>query len=164
MAQKQIAKPSGIPLELPPNGFKRGMLYNRFVIEPDGEFKVLHFAYVNRANVTVDHFICAIHARDLEFQKVSNLEYLGRLGALSMEAMPGWQPPALQQPIELVNHIGLCQFGNSAELTLHRLSIKSVLDFARSVKPPAPLRADAIALLRSGIELQKHLVAALYSP
>ena len=138
------------------------MLFNRFAVISDGDFRLLHFGYVSAANLVVDSFVCAIHTASLEVQKQENLDYLGRLGELSLPEPGNWQPPSANFSVELVNLIGMCRRGSEAEIVLHNFPVKSLLDWAKIRKDNSALSAEAIALLRSETELHKHFIRALY--
>jgi len=162
MAEKPKKQSNSVPIEMPPSGFRKRMLFNRFAVISDGDFRLLHFGYISAANLLADSFVCAIHSTSLEVQKQENLDYLGRLGELSLPEPGIWQPPAASFSVELVNLIGLCRRGSEAEVVLHNFPVKSLLDWAKTRKEGSPLPSEAIALLRSETELHKHFIRALY--
>lgn len=161
MASKQSEKQQGIPIELPSKGFSKSMLFNRFAVEDENDFRIIYFGYCSRSNVTIDQFACAVLKSDLQHQKEINLDYLGKLGTLPLEEPPQWQPQLTKQNIELVNQISLCRFGETAEIMLHVFPVKAVLDASR-MKIPEKVTGTAVALLRSNLDLHKHFVRIIY--
>lgn len=153
-----------VAVELPAGGYRKRMFFNRFMIAPEGDFRLLHFGYVSGGNLLVDHFVCAIHFAPVERQRAENLDYLGKLGDLTLEEPEKWQPPAGQFEIELVNIMGLARHGSEAEIAMHNYSAKAMIDFSRVARSPgAVLAADAVALLRSDFEIHKHFIRTLYA-
>jgi hypothetical protein len=159
MAEKTKGHGS-VTLEVTPSGFRKRMFFNRFAIITEGNFRIIHFGYILPGNVLIDHFACATPQEGLERLRHENLEYLGRLGALALEAPEHWAPPPSVIPIEPVNHFGLARHSSEAEVTLHNFSIKALLDAAKvgNIK----LVSEPVALLRSEVEVHKHFVKAMY--
>jgi hypothetical protein len=138
------------------------MLFNRFAVVADGDYRLLHFAYFQAGNVLIDHFLCAVHVDVLESQRKENLEYMGRLGDLSVPGPEKWVPPATKLNVELVSHLAFCRRGSEAEASFHNFSVRSILDLSQSLRSGAVLRSEAVALLKSEVEIHKHFVRSLY--
>src|SRR6266851_137612 len=73
-------KPAPARVELPKGGYRRTMMFNRFLVEPVDNFVVLHFGLLNAAGFVLDRYSCALFREDLEMQKQSLIAYLGQLG------------------------------------------------------------------------------------
>jgi hypothetical protein len=159
---KQKNRSDSVPIELAVTGFRKRMLFNRFHVANEGDFRVIHFGFTSSANLLMDQFVCAIHASSVELQRSENLEYLGRLGEISVPGPPVWQPPIGNIGVELATHMGFCRHGSFTEITVHNFSMKALLDLVRSMKPNATLPSEPVAILRSDVETQKHFLKELY--
>lgn len=140
------------------HGYRRSMPFNRYFIEKIDGFVVMHFGLLAPSGNLLDCYSCAISLVELENQKKSLMDYLGKIGALG-EAPAMWQPPAGLKHVDLCNHIGLC--GNSAigEITLNNMVGREISE----MKPnQTTVQADTISLLRSSLEIQKHWLKDLF--
>ena len=162
-SERNKARQDGIPIQLAMDGFRKRMLFNRFAVIKDGDYRIMHFGYVTGGNLLMDQFACAIHSVSLEEHRKENFDYLGRLGELSVPGPANWLPPIAQIGVELVTYVGFCRHGSLAEMTLHNFSLKGLLDVAKSPKSQANLVSEAVAVLRSDVEIQKHLIKELYT-
>jgi len=54
------------------------MFFNRFAVENDGGFVLIHFGLVNKQNAVVDSYSTAISAMELELQEKLFNDYLGK--------------------------------------------------------------------------------------
>src|SRR6266487_1644415 len=122
MAEKQKGHTATVPVELRTTGFRKQMMFNRFAVVPEGDYRLIYFGYLQAGNVLIDQFLCAAHKSALELQRRENLEYLGHLGELAVPGPERWVPPAVQLNVELVSHIGFCRVDSEAEISLHNFS------------------------------------------
>lgn len=134
------------------------MPFNRYSTERFDGFVVMHFGLLSPSGTLLDHYSCATTQLELENQKKSIMDYLGRTGSLGA-APAAWQPPMGLKQIDICNHIGLCGNPDIAEITLNNMVGKELSE----LKPgQTTVRADTIALLRSSMELQKHWIKDLF--
>ena len=152
-----MATKQSVQIHLPTTAFRRPMFFNRVAVERKDGFVFIHFGFVNGANVTTDSYSTAISELELSNQKKTTMDYLGKQGALGEEP-PAWQP--MGKTIELCSHVGLAHHGPIAETALFLFSLWSTM--AESRKPSPNLNADAIALLRSSLATQQHLIRLLF--
>lgn len=148
-----------ISFEMPREGYRRLMPFNRFYIERLDTIVVLHFALVNSSGLLLDRYSSAIYQIDLDMQKESLMEYLGKVGSLN-DAPAVWQPPGGLFPVELFNNIGVTSNVNVAETTFNNIVVRAVTDLRQGKGGTIPI--SPLALLRSTQELQKHLIKELY--
>src|SRR5687768_8465238 len=105
-------------LEPDTHDFQKRMLFNRFAVVKDGDFRIAHFAYVSGADLLMDYFACAFHIDALEPQREENFAYLGRLPA--PDPVQKWQPPPGERVgVVPVSHLGLARRNSEAEIILH---------------------------------------------
>ncbi len=152
-----MATKHSVQINLPTTGFRRSMFFNRFAVERKDGFVFIHFGFVNSANVTTDSYSTTISELELLNQKKTTMDYLGRQGAIGEEP-PAWQPTG--KITELASHIALAHNGPIAETALFLFSLWSTM--AESRKPNPNLNAEAIALLRSNLATQQHLIRLLF--
>jgi hypothetical protein len=128
-------------------------------MEPFDAFLLMHFGFIGASGL-IDHYTCAISLLELEVQKESLMEYLGKTGSLG-DAPPPWQPPSRIQAIDLCNFIGVCGSPEIAEITLnnfvHRIATEAASAGSRRAIPVQP-----VALLRSSMTIHKHWIKMLY--
>ena len=137
------------------------MMFNRLAVETDGSFRIMHFGYVEpKRNALQSIFSAAVAIIDLEQQKTSLLDYLGKLGPIG--DWTDWDPTFNPGNIAPCNVIGASYSGKVGEITLHRYSRKKLAEIGRSETAKRQMNAQAVALLVSETELQKHLIRMLY--
>ena len=154
---------------LPGTGFRRYMPFNRFSIEKADGFVQIHLGLVNKASALVDSFSAAISELELFLLRKSTMDYLGRQGNL-MDEPPAWQPPAGGK-MELVNHIQMAHHGQMAETSFYVYSYWSALQEGRRLAAmkegkegaeQSGVIAEGLALLRSPLGVQQHLIRLLF--
>jgi hypothetical protein len=148
-----------VQLEIPRHGYRRLMPFNRFFVERVDTIVILHFGLLNNSGLLLDRYSAAISQRELDGQKPSLMEYLGKLGSLG-EAPPAWQPPAGPSSIELFNFVLVSSNSEVAELGLNNVVVRAVNDLRQTTGGKVP--AEPIALLRCTQETMKHLIRELY--
>jgi hypothetical protein len=130
----------------------------------------IHFGLVNKASALVDSYSTAISELELAQLKRAMMDYLGRQGAL-LDAPPLWQAPALTR-VELANHLVMAHHGQIAETVLYSFSFWSALEEAKKLATVKEAKkqggmelgviAEGMALLRSPLRAQQHLIRLLY--
>jgi hypothetical protein len=146
------------------------MLFNRYAVEREDSFVLLHFGFVNKAGTLVDTYSTAISELEVEHLRRTMMEYLGRQGTL-LEPPPMWHAAASTR-IDLSNHIVMAHHGKVAETVLYSFSHWSALEEARkravaqSAKKGQEMQlgvmAEGMALLRSPLNVQQHLIRLLF--
>jgi len=76
-----------VQLEYPRNGYRRLMPFNRFYVEQVDSIIIIHFGLLSASGLLLDRYSAGITQLELNGQKASLLEYLGRLGSIG-EAPP----------------------------------------------------------------------------
>ena len=155
-----MADKGSVQITLPTTGFRRSMFFNRFAVERKDGFVLIHFGLVNNANVTVDSYSTVISELELSNQKKTTMDYLGRQGSLGEEP-PAWQPSS-GKTTELVSHLALAHHGTIAETALFLFSFWSAMAESKRAKSNLNLNADPVALLRSPLPIQQHLIRLLF--
>jgi hypothetical protein len=157
---------------LPTTGFKRYMLFNRFAVERADGFVQIHLGLVNKGNALVDSYSTAISEFELFAMRKNWMDYLGRQGTL-LEEPPAWQPPAGGK-MDVANHVMMAHHGRMAETSFYAFSYWSALEEAKRVaglkKGPKEateaggmgVMAEGMALLRSPLGAQQHLIRLLF--
>jgi hypothetical protein len=162
------ANKDGLGIAVPTTGFRRFVFFNRFAVEREDGFVHIMFGNVNKANVLQDAYGTVISEAELESLRASTMAYLGAQGTL-LEAPPVWQPTV---PIgtELANHMVMARHGSIAETIFYSFSFWSALDASRRAAAPEAkkpsglpdLLAEPMALLRSPLAAQQHLIRLLF--
>ncbi len=145
---------------LPTTGFKHLMFFNRFAVDHDEEFVFIHFGHVNKLNAQADAYSVAIAKIEVSNLRKSSMEFLGKQGSLGLEP-PLWQPIS-EKRVELVNHINFARHGGIAETVLSSFSFWGVMAEQKKSKPSSSFLAEAVALLRSPLSVQQHLIRSLF--
>lgn len=145
-----------LKLEFPKSGYRRSMPFNRFQIERVDNLIISHFGLVSNSGLLLDRYSCAIFALELEYNKDSLMDYLGKVGTLA-DPPPVWQAHSVQLPVELFNQINVTSNPQLAETTLHNVTARAIAESTGS-----SIQFEGVALLRSGLSLQAHWIRALY--
>ncbi len=164
------ARKDDLGIAVPTTGFRRFMFFNRFAVEREQGFVRIFFAHLNKANVLLDSYATAISEVELEALRASTMSYLGAQGTL-LEEPPPWQP-ATPMPTEVANHFVMARHGPVAETSFYCVSFWSVLQATQRAAAGEPkktlgdpdLLAEPMALLRSPLAGQQHLIRLLFPP
>jgi hypothetical protein len=156
-----MATKDALQIVLPTTGFRRLMLFNRFAVERDMGFVIIHFGLVNKQNFLLDSYGSAISEADLLSQRKNCMDYLGGQGAMG-EQPASWQPPS-EERVEVANHITMAHQGQIAETVLFSISLWSAIMELKKVKAERNLGVEAVALLRSPLAVQQHLIRLLFA-
>jgi hypothetical protein len=136
------------------------MFFNRLRVEHEDGFCVLHFGLVSKAGLLLDHYTCVLPRQTLEHNQTPLLDYLGRIGS-PKEKTVAWQGVLTGQTPDVADIINMAFRNDMAETCFCVFSLTAA---TRQRRAPAgdTLEAQALALLRSSVEMQKQLIAALY--
>lgn len=136
------------------------MLFNRFLVESDEPFRIIHFGNVDERGFLRDTFSGAISTLDLENQRKSFTTYFESFPALTN--FQPWDIQRIENSIETFNLMGMGHVGPVAETILHNYSSKALNDVARGNADDFKMQADPIAILRCSVNLQQHLIRILF--
>jgi hypothetical protein len=161
---------SGFGIAVPTTGFRRFMFFNRFAVEREEGFVRIFFGNVSKSNVQLDAYATVISELELEALRQSSMDYLGTQGAL-LDPPASWQP-GTSTPTELSNHFVMARHGPIAETSFYCFSFWSALQATRRAAATAErkqaaepdLLAEPMALLRSPLAVQQHLIRLLFTP
>lgn len=137
------------------------MVFNRFKVEVEEPFRIIHFGNVDERGFLRDSFSAAISFLDLENQRQSFTSYFESFPSLS-DFVP-WDIQRVENPIEAFNLMGMGYVGLLAETILHNYSSKALHDVAGGKGEDFKMQADPIALLRCNASLQQHLIRVLFN-
>ncbi len=163
------SKPEGMSVVVPTTGYRRFLFFNRFSVEREDGFVHMQFGFVNKLNLLVDSYATVISEPELAVLRKSTIDYLGSHGTL-LEAPPTWQPTA-PMLTEVANHIVMSRHGGVAEIIFYSFSFWSAVDAARraallkeakQAPETANVIAEPMALLRSPLRAQQHLIRLLF--
>ena len=159
---------SGLEIAVMTTGFRRFMFFNRFAVEREEGFVCIFFGHVNKTNLLLDSYATVISAVELESLRRPTMDYLGGQGTL-LDAPPPWQPTTAI-PTEVANHMVMARHGPVAETSFYSFSFWSAVQatqraVTRDAKKPTgdpDLLAEPMALLRSPLAAQQHLIRLLF--
>lgn len=145
------------------------MFFNRFAVEREEGFVRISFGNVNKASVLLDSYATVISELELEPLRQSTMDYLGSQGTL-LDPPSLWQPTS-PMPTDLANHFVMARHGPIAETSLYSFSFWSALQATHHAAGPQPaklagqpdLLAEPMALLRSPLAAQQHLIRLLFT-
>ena len=156
-----MAEKTSLQITLPTTrGFRRLMFFNRFAVENDGGFVLIHFGLVNKQNAVVDSYSTAISAMELEQHEKAFDDYLGKQGTM-LEEPPSWQPPVANKT-ELANHIVMARHGPLTETALFLVSFWAAMMESKQPNPNLGSIPEGVALLRSPLAVQQHLIKLIF--
>jgi hypothetical protein len=165
------ANKEALGIAMPTTGFRRFMFFNRFTVEREQGFVRIAFGNVDKANVLFDSYATVISETELASLKPTTMAYLGAQGTL-LDEPPLWQPTA-PTATEVANHFVMARHGSVAETGFYCFSFWSAVQatqraVARDPKSPKnsqsdlDLIAEPMALLRSPLAAQQHLIRLLF--
>jgi hypothetical protein len=156
------SKETNIQVRLPKTGYAKTMYFNRFRVENEDGFFMLHFGLVGKSAVILDSYACVIPQKAIEHQRDNLLGYLNRMGLPKVSATHKWQPPlSVGQTAQLADIISMAYSNDIAETTFSTFSMCTAVQMRR--ENDDSLEAQPLALLRSTAELQRQLISALYA-
>jgi hypothetical protein len=161
MPAKSEQKEINIEVELPESGFPKCMFFNRFRIQREKDFILLHFGMDSGTEGVVDHYSCTTSFHALEHNRESLLAYLSH-GPQPKEKPLTWSKSF---PITKVDAFDIFNMSYSNEVAETVLSLYPLTVGARLAPQHASnlkIRAHPLVLLRSSAEMQMQLIVALY--
>lgn len=139
------------------------MFFNRFRVEPDEGFCVVHFGLLSKAGLLLDSYSCSVPPQTLQRNREALLGYLARVGSPKEKTPLAWQGPPVGQTLQVADIIGVTLSDDmTAEMCLWMFSFTEAAR-QRRMGSRDTLEAQPLALLRCALELQKQLIAALYA-
>jgi hypothetical protein len=156
--QKEIQ----VEVRMPRGNYPKVMYFNRFRVDKEDGFSVVHFGLVGASGLIQDYYCCVFMSETLKQNKQSLVDYLTKLGALKGDLPTVWQVALPGHKTEVADIISMAHRSGIAEIGLSIFSLISTLN----VKPDDSkniLEAQPLALLRSDVETQKQLIADLYA-
>jgi hypothetical protein len=148
-----------VRFDFPRSGYKRLMPFNRFAVERIDSLVIIHFGLVNNSGLLLDRYSIGIFQVELDALKENLMDYLGKTGSLA-EPPPTWQPPSGINQVEVFNHVGVTSNPDVAETSLNNLVVRGLHEARQTTGGAVPI--DPVVLLRSTLEVQKHLIRELY--
>jgi hypothetical protein len=161
MAAKNEQKEVKIDVRLPDSGFPKCMFFNRFRVQRDRDFLLLHFGLDSNTEGILDHYTCLISHDALEQNKNSVIEYLSR-SPRAKEKPPVWNKSLPVDRVDAFDIISMSYYKGVAEtvLSLYPLTVASRI--ANEGAAEQTTKAQPLVLLRSTTETQLQLIVALY--
>lgn len=150
-----------VEIRLPQTGFPRTMYFNRLHVEREKEFTILRFGLMSENGMLLDQYQILVHRQAIENHKNSLLTYLNRAGQPKDDSPKPWQSRMTTDRPDLADGISMSYRGDLAETTFWVFSMHAATQKAR-LKTAEPVDAQPVVLLRSAVETQKQLIAALY--
>jgi hypothetical protein len=141
------------------------MLFNRFLVERDGDLYVVYFGYVSASTATVDCYACAITKDAIKATTADTLQYLSRsapfVGEQEDPSPENWRPPSTLMRLDVADVVNMSHRGTVAEVSLVAYSLNSAMQLHKSGEQK-PLEGIGVAILRSSLIVQRRLIEALY--
>ena len=154
-----MASQTEISIEFTSHAAKHHLFFTQIGIHRIGELVELHFSYSTSSEM-FGGVIIVVEKLMLEGQKASFVKYLKQIGlpSISVDANGRVREP---QAVLFADVIGLARHGEFAEISFHAFSWKAAVDAGK--KAGGKARADAVALLRAPLELQRNWISLLYA-
>lgn len=161
MPAKSEQKEINVEVELPDSGFPKCMFFNRFRIQREKDFILLHFGMDSGTEGVLDHYSCTISKYALEHNKQSLIDYYSRSPKPAGKA-PVWNKSFAVGRVDAFDIFTMSYSNEVAEtvLALYPLTVAARIAHERSGS--SKIRAHPLVLLRSTTEIQMQLIVALY--
>jgi hypothetical protein len=137
------------------------MFFNRFRVQREKDFILLHFGLDSATEGMLDHYSCTTSYEALERNKNSVIEYLSR-SPQSKEKAPFWNKSLPPCRVDAFDIIGMSYSNKVAETVLSLFPITVASQVAIQGEDHLETTAHPLVLLRSTIETQMQLIVALY--
>lgn len=145
-----------LTVETPFTGFPINVCFNQFSVERTEIGSLVTVGYLAHGRLLDEVFSFSILAEALQQTREATLEYLGRTGEMTPVDVVPVRPAARVLP---VNMISMSHRAEVAETLLHNFAFRLTLAEARQTS----FDAEPVALLISPVNVQRHLIRALYS-
>ena len=157
----QQQKEKTLQIKIPDGGYPRRLFFNRLQVQHDEEFCLIHFGLVSRDGILLDAYSCAISALTLAQNRDSLLSYKEHLHGFDPSGVRLWQGGKNGLATDVADIITMSVNSNTAETCLSLFSMTAASRYRSG--PDAQPTAQAIALLRSSVEMQRQLIEELYA-
>jgi hypothetical protein len=151
-----------ILIRLPDKGFRKMMFFNRFRVEREDGFFIIHFGHMSSSGLLLDSY-CTVLAPDaLKNNRDSVLAYLNRIGQ-PKAAQPPWQGLVSGQRSDVADIIAMAGRQEVGETCFGVFPMFVGSRMAASEAAGKTFDAEPQALLRSSLEVQRQLIVSLYA-
>jgi hypothetical protein len=138
---------------------------NRYAVERDDGFTIVHFGLVNRLGLLIDRMSCIFPQHTLDVQKENLVQYSDDAG-LPKKKVPAWVPPVRGLDAEItypvIDFVYLSRWNDAhAEICLWNYS-QGLLADAVKAGIKEHLTPWGVAMVRCDIDLQRAFLNALY--
>lgn len=161
MSKSEQPKDTRVEIRLPQSGYAKLMYFNRLRVEHEHGFCILHFGLVSKAGLLLDYYTCVLPEQALQQNQKPLLDYLGRIGTPKEKSPVAWQSIPTGQAADVADIVSMAFRDDMAETCFCVFSLTAAA-LQRRTSAGASFEAQALALLRSTVEMQKQLIAALY--
>jgi len=165
MQKKRQTKP--IPVQFP-HAYISSMMANRFAIQRDDGFVLVHFGLVNREDKLIDSASCVFSDFTLAALRENLLQYSEKLPPVKVP-IPAWKPPKMEEKVSIMSILPVVDFvhvtnwaDKCAEICLMNYS-QGQAGVGRPTGQES-LLAWGVALIRCSIEFQASFLQGLYQP
>ena len=158
---KSEQKEVRLEIRLPKGGYPKTMFFNRFRVEREDGFCIVHFGLVASSGLLQDYYCCVLPHQTLQENEKSLVGYLGKIGEPKEKCPAGWQGVIAGQKAEVADIISMSLRSDMAETSFCVFSMTAASRFKPGGSTEA-LEAQPLVLLRSAVEMQKQLLVALY--
>jgi hypothetical protein len=159
---KKKLKPVSVTL---PVQYFASFMVNRFAIERDDGFTIVHFGLISKSGTLLDRYSAVFQESMLEGQKENLVQYSDKLGAVKT-TIPEWTPPRKELDAsafgpQVVDYIHLTSWDDKdAEICFMNYSRAKMSDL--QALQGESLAAWGVALIRCRIDLQRDFLRKLY--
>lgn len=163
---KQLAeKPDRkVTIEIPQGQFPAVLYANIFGIESVDGHKIVHFGLMMPPARLLSAWACVFEGTLIENSKESWLKYLAEIEFSDHAGDTSFRcpPEKLAMGVPSANLAELTRNGDMAEIRLSVYSMGDVLNDRREGKT-GKIKGQPLAMIRLPLELQRQLIAAIYS-
>jgi len=161
MHTKNEHKEIKIDVRMPDSGFPKCMFFNRFRVQREKDFLLLHFGLDSATEGILDHYSCTTSYEALEQNKNSVIDYLSR-SPRPKEKAPVWNKSLPLSRVDAFDIIGMSYNNKVAETVLSLFPLTVASQIALLGADDINTTAHPLVLLRSTTETQMQLIVALY--
>lgn len=153
-----------VTIELPQGQFPVVIYANTFGIESVDGHKLIHFGLMVPPSRLISAWACVFEGTLVENSKESWMKYLAdiefpdQLGDTSFRC----PPEKLGRGVPSANLAEMARSGHMAEIRLSVFSMGDVLNDRREAKT-GKIKGQPLAMVRLPLELQRQMIAAIYS-
>lgn len=158
-------KPATTPVALryPPQ-YILSYMANRYAIEREEGFILVHFGLLNRSSLLLNRLTCVFTEHTLKLQRENLVQYSDKIG-MPKKKIPAWIPPPLTSAHDFLPIVDFIHVSNwedaHAEICFWNYSQGHMADLVQSGNKEQ-LTPWGVAMFRCGIDLQRAFLAELY--